>query len=48
MIHSVYKAGTDKDNDIFSYRDEYNEEHITIFPKFWCMSEEDVEKHLNN
>jgi hypothetical protein len=44
---NVMKIGSEGDEDVFIYRDEYNEERIIRFPCFWRMSEAEVENWLN-
>lgn len=45
-ITSISKIKSDGKNDIFEYRDMYNDVKTISFPTTWNMREEDVEEYL--
>lgn len=48
IAFNTYKVRTTDSEDIFSYRDEYNEEHLVGLPKFWQLSDKEAEDYLNH
>jgi hypothetical protein len=48
MATNVIKLGSNDNEDIFTYRDDYNEEHLVKFPKYMSMTESEVENYLND
>lgn len=47
MASNVYKLKTLNEMDVFSYRDEANEERVVELPSFWEFTEQEVEDWLN-
>lgn len=48
MALNVTKIRQTEEEDIFSYRDDYNEEKTVRFPRMWGMTEEEVEEYLDD
>lgn len=48
MKINVTKVGQNEKEDIFSYRDEFNEEKIIKFPRTMEMTEQEVEEFIND
>lgn len=48
MKDQIVKIRQNEIEDIFSYRDEFNEEHIIKFPRSMKMTIEDVFEWLND
>lgn len=47
MAKNVTKIGSNNSYDIFTYRDDYNDEQIIEFSKALKMTESEVEYYLN-
>ena len=48
MKINIVKIRSNEIEDIFSYRDDNNEEQIVRFPRTMEMTEEEVEEYLND
>lgn len=48
MARNVTKVLGTKTEDVFSYRDDYNDEKLIAFPKWMEMTEQEVEEYLES